>query len=198
MAVVVCIAVTTMLRWTQTRILLLYQLWHAKQSFRWGPTGPQGRIAGRSDWQELWLRRPHSCYVSKPQPHVSMHRYIICIYASIYTYIYIIYIYICIYTYIYIYIIYIIVTWKDNLNHLWPRLSQRVSGHFMPGISCGDWNPGGAPGPRPKNAKNWWMLCWAKSSWGNIHIYMYIYIYTCTYVIPNCYHYAICTYIYIL
>ena len=42
-----------------------------------------------------------SCDVSKPQPHVSMRRYIICIYTSIYIYMYI---YIYIYTYIYIHI----------------------------------------------------------------------------------------------
>ena len=88
---------TMLLRWTQTRILLLYQLWHAKQPFRWGPAGSQ----------ELWLRRPFMLCFEADKPHVSMRRYRICIYTSIYICLHIYtytYIYICVYTYVYIYI----------------------------------------------------------------------------------------------
>ena len=133
--------------------------------------------------QELWLRRPW-IDVSKSQLHVCTHTNIsICI--NVYTY-----------------IIYHI----DNIRHLKrqpqspsishsPRLSPRVSGHFMPGISCGDWNPGAVP-----NAKNAKCECYV---WRNLDgiilcvclciyvIYIYIYnvyvhtheTYVCTYII---------------
>ena len=91
---------------------------------------------------------------------------------------------------------------SPSISHS-PRLSPRVSGHFMPGISCGDWNPGAVPNAcrtQSVNAMFGEILMVLSHVYIYVYIhtyvYMYIYIYACVYIYIYTYTRDVCMYVY--